>query len=147
MRHFPQKELCRFWKDDRFHRRDEALTMVQGFPGGASGREPACQCRRCERCGFSRWVWKIWRRAWHPSPVIRQRRLAGCRPVGRQESDRTEVTAHRPRSGLTDVKCGPGPSGRLSCGSGFCRFCTNGFLGDLPYSSPPHHGSPALSGL
>ena len=26
--------------------------------------------------------------------------------------------AHRPRSGLTDVKCSPGPSGCLSCGSG-----------------------------
>ena len=24
-----------------------------GFPGGASGRAPACQCRRCKRLGFS----------------------------------------------------------------------------------------------
>ena len=23
-----------------------------GFPGGASGKEPACQCRKHERCGF-----------------------------------------------------------------------------------------------
>ena len=22
-----------------------------GFPGGTSGKEPACQCRRCKRCG------------------------------------------------------------------------------------------------
>ena len=22
------------------------------FPGGTSGKEPACQCRRCNRCGF-----------------------------------------------------------------------------------------------
>ena len=22
------------------------------FPGGASGKEPACQCRRCKRLGF-----------------------------------------------------------------------------------------------
>ena len=21
-----------------------------GFPGGTSGKEPACQCRRCKRC-------------------------------------------------------------------------------------------------
>ena len=71
MRHFPQKELCRFWKDDRFHRRDEALTMVQGFPGGASGREPACQCGRHKRCRFDPWVGKIpWRRAWQPTPVF-----------------------------------------------------------------------------
>ena len=23
-----------------------------GFPGGASGKEPVCQCRRCNRHGF-----------------------------------------------------------------------------------------------
>ena len=23
------------------------------------GKEPACQCRRCRRCGFDPWVWKI----------------------------------------------------------------------------------------
>ena len=30
-----------------------------GFPGGASGKEPACQRRRCERRGFDPWVRKI----------------------------------------------------------------------------------------
>ena len=30
-----------------------------GFPGGASGKEPACQCRRCKRQGFEPWVRKI----------------------------------------------------------------------------------------
>ena len=29
------------------------------FPGGASGTEPAWQCRRCERCRFNPWVGKI----------------------------------------------------------------------------------------
>ena len=29
------------------------------FPGGASGKEPVCPCRRCKRCGFSPWVWRI----------------------------------------------------------------------------------------
>ena len=24
-----------------------------GFPGGACGKEPGCQCRRPERCGFN----------------------------------------------------------------------------------------------
>ena len=28
-----------------------------GFPGGTSGKEPACQCRRCKRCRFNPWVW------------------------------------------------------------------------------------------
>ena len=27
-----------------------------GFPGGTSGKEPACQCRRRKRCGFDLWV-------------------------------------------------------------------------------------------
>ena len=37
------------------------------FPGGASGEEPARQCRRRKRCGFNPWVGKIpWRRAWQP---------------------------------------------------------------------------------
>ena len=38
--------------------------MQWGFPGGASGKEPACQCRRCEMRVQSM-GWKIpWRRAW-----------------------------------------------------------------------------------
>ena len=35
-----------------------------GFPGGASGKEPAWPCRRCKRHVFDPWVGKIlWRRA------------------------------------------------------------------------------------
>ena len=30
-----------------------------GFPGGASGKEPPYQCRRCKRLGFDPWVRKI----------------------------------------------------------------------------------------
>ena len=42
-----------------------------GFSGGASGKEPACQCKKRKRCGFNPWVWKIpWRRAWQPTPVF-----------------------------------------------------------------------------
>jgi len=42
-----------------------------GFPVGASGKEPACQCRRCNRCRFDPWVGKIpWRRTWQPTPVF-----------------------------------------------------------------------------
>ena len=29
-----------------------------GFPGGTSGKEPACQCRRCKGCEFDPWVRK-----------------------------------------------------------------------------------------
>jgi len=29
------------------------------FPGGASGKEPTCQCRRCNRGRFNPWIEKI----------------------------------------------------------------------------------------
>ena len=41
------------------------------LPGGASGKEPTCQGRRCKRRGFDSWVGKIpWRREWQPTPVF-----------------------------------------------------------------------------
>ena len=45
--------------------------VQQGFPGGSSGKEPTCQCRRHMRWSFDPWVRKIcWRRAWQPTPVF-----------------------------------------------------------------------------
>ena len=70
-----------------------------GFPGGASGKEPACQCRRCKRRGFDPWV----RKEWLPTPVFLpgeshgQRSLAGYSPQGCKELDMTEVTEHARR--------------------------------------------------
>ena len=78
------------------------LMLALGFPGDASGKEPACQCRRYnyEMCaGSLGWedplekemathssilAWRILmdRGAWH----------AIYSPRGRKESDRTEVT-------------------------------------------------------
>ena len=54
------------------------IHICTGFPGGPSGREPACQCRRHKRHGFH-----PWRRLWQPTPVFlpgeshRQRSLVG----------------------------------------------------------------------
>ena len=36
-----------------------ALTYMWGFPGGASGKEPTCQCRRTKRGRFDSWMGKI----------------------------------------------------------------------------------------
>ena len=59
------------------------------FPGGASGREPACQCRRCKRHGFDPWVRKIpWSREWQPTQIFltgkshRKRSLSSYSPWG-----------------------------------------------------------------
>ena len=54
-----------------------------GFPDGASGKEPTCQCRSDKRHRLDPWVGKISWRSWQPNPVVLpgesqgQRRLAG----------------------------------------------------------------------
>ena len=54
-----------------FYARDLYLVSSMCFPGGASGKELACQCRRCKRPGFSPWVGKIpLSRAWQATPVF-----------------------------------------------------------------------------
>ena len=70
--------------------------LKTGSPGGSSGKESACQCRRCKRCGFDPWVGKIpCRKKWQPTPVVLSgklhgyRTLAGYSPCGYKESDIT----------------------------------------------------------
>ena len=73
------------------------LASLRGFPGGTTGKESACQCRRHKICTFDPWVGKIsWGRKWQPSPVFfpgkfhGQRSLVDYNPWGCKESDRTE---------------------------------------------------------
>ena len=68
-----------------------------GLTGGASGKEPACKCRRLQRCRFDPWMGKIpWRRQWQPTPVFLpgkfhgQRCLVDYSPWSHKESDTTE---------------------------------------------------------
>ena len=77
------------------------LKMYMGVPGGASGKEPTCRCRRHKRHGFDPWIRKIpWIRAWQPIPVFlpidshRQRSLAGYSLWGCKESNTTKVSEH-----------------------------------------------------
>ena len=42
----------------KIHIKNDILSSL-GFPGGASGKEPICQCRRCQRHSFDLWVRKI----------------------------------------------------------------------------------------
>ena len=72
-----------------------------GFPGGASGKEPGCQCRRSIKHGFNPQVGKApWRRAWQPTPVFLpgeshgQRSLASYSLQGHTESDMTQQLNH-----------------------------------------------------
>ena len=67
-----------------------------GFPGGTSGKESTCHCRRHKRLGFNPWVGKPWSRKWQPTPLFLpgefhgQRNLVGYSPWGCKESDMTE---------------------------------------------------------
>ena len=69
------------------------LLCCLGFPGGASGKEPVCQCRRRKRLRFDPWVGKIpWRRACQSTPAFlpgeshRQRSLAGVHSVAKRQT-------------------------------------------------------------
>ena len=63
------------------------ISWLQSLSGGASGKDPACHCRRHKKPWFDPWVKMIpWRRKWQPSPVFlpgefhAQRSLAGYSP-------------------------------------------------------------------
>ena len=73
--------------------------LLKYGPSG-SGKESACQCRRCKKLGFSPSAGKIpWRRKWQPTPVFLtgkfhgQGSLVGYRPCDRKDLD-TPVCIH-----------------------------------------------------
>ena len=73
------------------------------LPWWLSGKECACQCKRCS---FNPWVWKIpWRREWLPTPVLLpgkshgQRSMAGyspwvCRRVGHNLVTKQQIESY-----------------------------------------------------
>ena len=84
-------------------------TLLTGYtpqspcPGGTSGKENPCQCKRRRRWVFNPWVEKIpWKRAWQPIPVLLPGEFHGQRSLlvystqGYTESDRTKVAQHTP---------------------------------------------------
>ena len=65
---FPRKEVPWQLSVQKFQ---WEVTLFQGFPDGASVKEPTCQCRRHKRRKFVPWVRKIaWRSSWQPTPVF-----------------------------------------------------------------------------
>ena len=72
-----------------------------GFPGGTTGEEPTCHCRRHKRCEFHPWVGRIHRsRERQPTAVFLpgeshgQGSLVGHSLWGHKESDTTEWLTH-----------------------------------------------------
>ena len=72
------------------------MTITRGLPGGASGKEPICQCRRCKtRVPSLSLEDPPGGGNANPLPYSclensRQRSLVGCNPWGCKESDTTE---------------------------------------------------------
>ena len=90
----PWSQSCIFFGDHKSN-----IVHCRLSPGGASGKESTCQCRRQKRREFSLWVGKIpWRGARQLTPVFSpgklhgQRSLAGCCPWGCKELDAIVVT-------------------------------------------------------
>ena len=70
------------------------MFIIWSFPGGTSGKESTCQCKRQ---GFDSWVEEIpWKRKWQTTSVFLpgkfhgQRRLVGYSPWGHQAFDMSE---------------------------------------------------------
>ena len=84
-------------------------------PGGTSGKDSACQCRRHKGRRFPPWVGQSpSRRQWQPTPVLLpekshgRRSLVGYSPWGHKESDTTEHSAQGRkgrRKGKKQKKC------------------------------------------
>ena len=56
--------------------------VLLGFPGGTSGKESTCQCRRRKRCRFYPWVRKIpWRKKGQPTSVFLPEKSDGQRSL------------------------------------------------------------------
>ena len=84
---------------------------LRGLPRRHSGKESACQCRRCWRHSFNLRVRKVaWRRKWQPSPVFwpgesqGQRSLVGYSSWGCRESDMTkQLSTHASTQKLSSI--------------------------------------------
>ena len=83
------------------------VCTIRGCPGGASGKESTCQCRRHKKCEFYPWFGKIpWRSTWQPTTVFLPGKFHGQRTLeGHKESHTTEATQH------THTHTQPGPAG------------------------------------
>ena len=62
---------------------------------GASGKEPACQCRRRKRCGCDPWIWKIpWRKKLPPTPELLPEKIPWTEEPGRLQSIGSQWVEH-----------------------------------------------------
>ena len=73
----------------------QGVIFLAGFPGGTSGKESTCQCRRHKGCGFNLWFGKIpWRRAWQATSVFLPGESMDREEPGRVQSIRLQRVGH-----------------------------------------------------
>ena len=122
----------------------------KGFPGGATGKELTCQCRRREEMRVQSLSREDpWRRAWQPTARFLpgeshgHRSLVGYSPWDCKESNMTEVTVHTHRDqkgGCLPRNC---PDSCLVCRCGQPSLAGGKPLPFLPHV-PHQEGLPAL---
>ena len=65
-----KEDVVHIYNGILFSHKKNKIMPFANFPGGVSGKEPACQCRRHKRRRFNPWVRKMpWRRAQQPTPL------------------------------------------------------------------------------
>ena len=55
----PSKKKSHYKRWKSYSKLKACTESQQGFPGGSSGKESACQCKRCKRHRFDPWVGKM----------------------------------------------------------------------------------------
>ena len=78
-----------------------------GVPGGASGKEPACQFSSRQRPGFDPWAGKILRRKWQTTPVFLPGESPRTEEPGRLQSLWSQIVGHD-RAHSLSIILGPG---------------------------------------
>ena len=128
----------------------QTFWLLPNSPGGVSGKEPACHCRRLKKQGFNLWVGKMpWRSTWQPILVFLPweshgwRSLAGIVHGVPKESDTAEgLTLSLSSASVVSDSATPWTVTRqapLSMG-----FSRHEYWSGLPFPSPGDLPNPGI---
>ena len=126
----------------------------QGFPGGASDEEPACQCRRCKRCKrcrFDPWVRKRGgssnplQSSCLESPLDRGAWRATVHGVAKSQTRLKRLSTHAPDEQISESHTRAQSQGHLSNVRGRDQVDSGARHKDLPPNPGSSGSSAALS--
>jgi len=108
-----------------------------GFPGGLSGKEPTCQCKRLKRCGFNPWVRKVpWKRAWQLTPEFL--------PGNPMDRGAWKATVHRVAKSQTRLSDLARKQAILKCCGQWCSHMCTGTAKQFFQENPQTKGNPTI---